>query len=135
MFLLSKTQNYIILLSLYQQKATKNYQNFLANGLKDQCIGMNIKKSENKNATNKYIYFFESNFSGVNQLFVLVYLNQTNDIKRYNTLSYCILIKKYNIINWKNVYDKPTDFDIKQYGEIRKLITGQGEDTSKVIIN
>ena len=122
-------------MSLYQQKATKNYQN-LANGLKDQRIGMNIKKkSENKNATNRYRYFLQSHFLGVNQLFVLVYLNQSNDIKRYNTLRYCIPIKKYNIINGKNVYDKPTDSDIKQYGEIRKLITGQVEDTSQVIIN
>ena len=42
-FLLSKTQKYMFLWSLYQQKTTKNYQNFLAKNLKDQFIGMNIK--------------------------------------------------------------------------------------------
>ena len=34
-------------LSLSQQKAIKNYQNFLAEDSKDQYIGINIKKSEN----------------------------------------------------------------------------------------
>ena len=29
---------------------------------------------------------------------------------------------------WKNFYDQPIDFDIKQYEEIRKLTTGQGGD-------
>ena len=28
----------------------------------------------------------------------------------------------------KNFYDQPIYFDIKQYEEIRKLTTGQGED-------
>ena len=32
------------------------------------------------------------------------------------------------IINGKNFYDQEIDSDIKQYKEIRKLITGKGED-------
>ena len=40
--------------SLYQQNTIENYQNFLSKELKDQLIGMNIKKKcENKNAINK----------------------------------------------------------------------------------
>ena len=38
LFLLSKTQNYIFMSSLYQQKTIKNHQNSLAKNLKDQCI-------------------------------------------------------------------------------------------------
>ena len=35
----------------------------------------------------------------------------------------------YNvIINGKNFYDQPIDSDIKRYKEIRKLITGRGEN-------
>ena len=69
--------------SLCQQKTIKNCQNFLAKDLQDHCIGMNInKKSENKNTTNIYRYFLESNFVGVNRLFVLVYLNGGNDVKQ-----------------------------------------------------
>ena len=42
--LLSKTQNYMFLLYLYQQETIKNYQNVLGKDLKDQPIGMNIKQ-------------------------------------------------------------------------------------------
>ena len=41
LFLYLKTQNYISLSPLYQQKTIKNYQNFLAKDLKDRCIEMN----------------------------------------------------------------------------------------------
>ena len=34
----------MFLSSLYQQKIIKSYQNFLANDLKNQFIGMNIKQ-------------------------------------------------------------------------------------------
>ena len=44
LFSLLKTENYIPLYSHYQKKTIKNYQNFLANDLKDQCIGINIKQ-------------------------------------------------------------------------------------------
>ena len=34
----------MFLLSLYQHKTTKNYQNFLTMDLKDQCIETNLKQ-------------------------------------------------------------------------------------------
>ena len=65
-------------------------------------------------------------------MFVLIYLNENNDIKWYKFLRYYIpkgIINNYNvIINWKNFFDQPIDSDIKQYEEISKLTTGQGED-------
>ena len=89
-------------------------------------------KSEDKNMTNEYRYFFESNFVRVNRLFVLVYSNQDNTSKRYEARRYFLpkgVIKYYNvIIIGKNFYDQPIDSDIKRYEEIRKLITSQGED-------
>ena len=45
LFSLSKTQNCLLLLSLYQQKAIKNYENFLVKDLKDLYIGINIKQN------------------------------------------------------------------------------------------
>ena len=42
----------------------------LSKEFENQFIGMNRKqKSENKNTPNKYRYFLESNFVGVNRLF------------------------------------------------------------------
>ena len=92
---------------------------------------MNIKKSGNKNTTNEFTYFVQSNFVGVNRLFVLVYTNEANNAKRFNARK-CYLpkgiVKNYNvIINGKTFYDQAIDSDTKRYKEIRKLTTGQGE--------
>ena len=80
--------------------------------MKDQFIGMNFVK--------------------VNRLLVLVYSNQDPDSKRFKTRRYYLpkdIIKNYNvIINEKKIYDQSIDSDVKQYEEIRKLTTGQGED-------
>ena len=89
-------------------------------------------KNENRNITNKYRYFLEWNFVGVNRLFVLVYSNQDNNAKRFKTRR-CYLpkgvINNYKvIINGKHLYDQPIDSDIKRYEEIRELTTGQGKD-------
>ena len=72
-------------------------------------------KSENKNTTNEYRYFLESNFVGVNRLFVLAYLNHNNNSKRFKTLRY-YLAKGINdnykvIINGTNFYDQAIDAD------------------------
>ena len=68
-------------------------------------------KSENKNTTNKYRYFLESNFIRVNRLFVLVYSSEDADSKRFKTKRYHL--PKGIIITGKNSYDQPTDSDIK----------------------
>ena len=48
-------------------------------------------KSENKNSTNEYRYFLESNFVGVNRFFVLIYSNQSDSFKRCNGKRYYLL--------------------------------------------
>ena len=89
-------------------------------------------KSENKNMTNEFRYFLESNFVGVNRLFVLVYAKEGDNAKRFNARKYYLrksIIKNYNvIINVENFYDQAIDSDIKRNEEIRKLTTRQGED-------
>ena len=88
-------------------------------------------KNENKNMKNEYRYFLESNFVGINRFFVLVYSDQDENSKSYKAKMYYlwkVFIKNYNTINVKNFYNQPVDFDIMQYEEIRRLITGQGED-------
>ena len=65
-------------------------------------------------------------------MFVLIYSNHDDNGKRFKAKRYYLpkgIIKNYNVIsNGKNFYDQATDSDIKQYEEIRKLTTGQGED-------
>ena len=82
-------------------------------------------KSEDKNTTNKYRYFLESNFVGVNRLTQ----TKTTVQKSRRFCSPKGVVKNYNvIINGKNFYDEPINSDIKPYKEIRKLTTGQEED-------
>ena len=89
-------------------------------------------KSENRNTTNNYRYFLQSNFVAVNSLFALVHSNEDDGSKRFNTRRYYLpksLIKNYNaIINGKNFYEQAIDTDTQRCEEIRKLTTGQCED-------
>ena len=87
-------------------------------------------KSENKNTTTKFRYFF-------NQILlesidcILVYSNHGNNAERFNAQKYYLpkgILKNYVIINRKNFYHQAIDSDIKRYDQIRKLTTGQGED-------
>ena len=68
-------------------------------------------KSENKNTTNEYRYFLESNFVKVNNS------NQDAYFKRFKTRRYHLpksIIKNYNvIINEKSFYGQPIDSNVK----------------------
>ena len=78
-------------------------------------------KSETKNTTNEYSYFLESNFVGVNRLFVLIYFHRSNDVKQFNVGKYYLpksVIKNYNVIINGKLYDQAIDSDIKPYEEI-----------------
>ena len=80
--------------------------------------------------TNEYKNFLKSNFSRVKRLFVLVYLNQNNVLKRYKDRSYYNGIIKSNniIINGKSFYNQRIDSDIKRYEDVKNLTTRQGEN-------
>ena len=84
---------------------------------------------------NNYIKeLLDVNFQGVKRLFVLVYDNNagdnlvtTNSHRRYFLPR--IKIENYNIeIDGRNFYDQPINDLIKQYDEVRKISTGQGDD-------
>ena len=76
----------------------------------------------------------DSSYQGVKRLFVLAYDNTTDDnqvsdnsFKKYFLPS--AKIENYNIeIDGRNFYDQPINDSIKQYDEIRKISTGQGDD-------
>ena len=50
-------------------------------------------KSENKNTTNNERYFIEWNFVEINKLFVFIYPNQNDIVKRFNDR--VLFAKKY----------------------------------------
>ena len=132
LFLLSKYTKLYVLVVTLSEKANQKVSKHLRKGIEISVYWNEYQtKSENKNITNEYRFFPELNFVGIKRLFVLVYSNQDDDAKRFKTQRYYlpkgVIMNNKVIINGKTFYDQPIHFDIKQYGEIRKLTTGQGE--------
>ena len=77
---------------------------------------------------------------GVKRLFVLAYNNTTDDnqvsvdwYKKYFLPR--VKIDNYNIeIDCRNFYDQPINDSIKQYDEVIKISTGQGDDYTTVCL-
>ena len=74
----------------------------------------------------------DASFQGVNKLFVLPHASGDN-VRDENSYRKYFLprlrMKNYNIeIDGRNFYDQPINDSIKQYDEIRKISTGQGDD-------
>ena len=83
----------------------------------------------------KYIReLLDSSCQGVKRLFVLAYDNTAgnNQVSVDSYKKYFlprVKIENYNIeIDGRNFYDQPINDSIKQYDEIRKISTGQGDD-------
>ena len=77
---------------------------------------------------------FGSSYQGVKKLFDLAYDNtagksQVSDDSFKKYFLPRVKIENYNIeIDGRNFYDQPINDSIKQYDEIRKISTGQGDD-------
>ena len=116
-FTIKDTKLYIPVVTL-SARDNQKLSKFLSKGFERSVYENEYQtKSENKNTTNEYRYFLESNFVGVNRSFVLVYSNKDDNSKRIKTRRYYLpkrVIDEYNVItNGKNVYDQVIDSDIK----------------------
>ena len=83
------------------------------------------------NANDHIRELLDSSYRGVKRLFVLAYDN-TNGITAHSYRRYflpSIKIENYNIeIDGRNFYHQAINDTIKQYDEVRKVSTGQGDD-------
>ena len=75
----------------------------------------------------------DASYQGVKRLFALAYDNTGNDPVTADSHKIYFLprikINDYNIeIDGRNFYDQPINDSIKQYDEVRKVSTGQGDD-------
>ena len=84
---------------------------------------------------NQYIReLLNASYQGVKRLFVLTYRDRggANRVTANSHTRYFlprIKIENYNIeIDGRNFYDQPINDLIKQYGEVRKVSKGQGDD-------
>ena len=105
----------------------------LSGGLKRPIYQNKYEVIPNKNyKANEYIReLLDSSYQGVKRLFVLAYDNangiKPNSHKRYFLPRF--KIKYYNIeIDGRNFYDQRINDSVKQNDEVRKVLTGQGDD-------
>ena len=82
----------------------------------------------------------DSSCQGVKRLFVLAY-NNTAGNDQVSVDSYKkyflprVTIDNYNIeIDGRNFYDQPINHSFKQYDEVRRISTGQGDDYTTVCL-
>ena len=123
-FMIKDTKLYVPVVTL-SARDNEKLSNLLSKEFERSVYWNEYKtKSDNKNTTNEFRFFLESNFVGVNRLFILVYTNQDAACKRFKTKRYyrkelLIIITSSSLE--KNFNDQPIDSGIKQYEEIRKL--------------
>ena len=79
----------------------------------------------------KYINL-DPSFQGVNRLFVMAYNRENGQPTKDGQRKYYlprIDLNKYNVImDGRNFYDNPIESDIEKYRELKKVMTGKGED-------
>ena len=131
-FTITDTKLYVPIVTLKTEDNTK-LSKLLSEGFK-RSIYWNKYKIIFKNYNNEYIRErLDASFQGVNKLFVLPYAsgddNDANENSYKNYFLPRLKIKNYNIeIDGRNFYDQSINDLIKQYDEIRKISTGQGDD-------
>ena len=113
-FTIKETKLYVPVVTI-SAKDNLELSKLLSNGLERLVCWNGYKtKRERKNTITEFRSFLNSGFAGVKRFFVLVYLNQNNDVKRYKVRSYCLQnssIKNYDVtINGKYFCDQPIDF-------------------------
>ena len=130
-FVTRDAQLYVPVVSLKTEDNAK-LSKLLNEGFK-RSVYWNKYKIIFKNYNNEYIRErLDASFQGVNKLFVLPYAHGDNITNENSYRKYFLprlKIKNYNIeIDGRNFYDQPINDSIKQYDEIRKVSTGQGDD-------
>ena len=79
---------------------------------------------------NRYLDFLiDPSFQGVNRLFVLSFKDDDGRESHKQYYLPTVEIKDYNVmIDGRNFFDQPIKNDLKTYDNIRKIVTGQGDD-------
>ena len=132
-FTRTDTKIYVPVVTLKTENNVK-LSKLLSEGFKRPIYWNEYKVISNKNYNaNEYIRErLDASIQGVNRLFVFPYM-RGNNLATENSHNKYLLprlkIENYNIeIDGRNFYDQPINDSIKQYDEVRKISTGQGDD-------
>ena len=136
-FQITSTKLYVPVVTL-SAKDNENLTKQLDEGFKRTVYWNEYKsKMETKTADDNNVTRFplDASFQGVNRLFVLAFDNTENGNKKVERDSHRkyflqgVDTTNYNVlIDGRNFYDQPINDQIKKYDEVRKVMTGKGDD-------
>ena len=132
-FKITDAKLYVPIVTLKTEDNTK-LSKLLSEGFKRPVYWNEYKVFPNKNYdVNEYIReLLDSSYQGVKRFFVFAYGRENDDATENSYRKYFLprmTIKNYNIeIDERNFYDQAINDSIKQYDELRKISTGQGDD-------
>ena len=132
-FTITDTKLYVPVVTLKTEENAK-LSKLLSEGFKRSVYWNHYKiflkiYAENKNIRER----LDASFQGVSKLFVLAYQRGDASYVNEKAINKCFLpkvkIEKNNLeIDGRNFYDQVINDSIKQYDQIRKISTGQGDD-------
>ena len=133
-FIINDTKMYVPVVTLSKED-NKDFIEQQNKGFQRSIYWNEYKTKEiNENAdANVFKYInLDPSFQGVNRLFVMAYKRANGQPTRNGQQKYYlprIDLEKYNvIIGGRNFYDNPIESDIEKYRELKKVMTGKGED-------
>ena len=124
---------YVSVVTLSTQDNAKLLQQ-LKSGFK-RTINWNKYQSDLKvYAQNRYLnHLVDPSFQGVNRLFVLPFENEDDKTSHSTYYIPKVEIKGYNVmIDGKIFFDQPINSDFKTNENIRRIVTGKGDDYTTV---
>ena len=99
-------------------------------------------ESRNLDKNNLTRFSLDASFQRVRRLFVFAFDDTDNGAKKVERNSHTkYFLPRVKITNYKvlydgrNFYNQPSNDLIKQYDEIRKTATGQGDDLQLILVN
>ena len=135
-FKITNTKLYVPIVTLSTKDNVKLIK-LLEEGFKRPVYWNEYQRKIKKDLDNNDFTRFppDATFQGVKRLFDLAFNNTGNNAHKVEKNSHTkhflprVNINNYNVlIDGKNFYDQPINDLVKQYDEIRKIATGQGDD-------
>ena len=133
-FVISDTKLYVPVVTLSKED-NKDFTEQQNKGFQRSIYWTEYKtKGVTENAdTNNFKYIsLDPSFQGFNRLFVMAYNSANGQPTTDGRKKYYLPrtdLNKYNvIIDGRNFYDNPIESDIEKYRELKKVMTGKGED-------
>ena len=128
-FIINDTKMYVPVVTL----SKKDNKDFIEQQNKafQRSIYWNEYKTKEINEDADANVFKYPSFPGVNRLFVMAYNRANGQPTRNGQQKYYLPrsdLEKYVIIDGRNFYDNPIESDIETYRELKKVMTGKGED-------